>query len=342
MSGPKPDFMDPFDDCSWLPARELLRRLGYEPLPPIALDSFQLPGRLWEFIYAMAGRRFYLHYTDHLGDRELYAWLHEQWLGERVADITPDAEWDCNVCVLDLGNGNERDEEFWLRHYAGPKEREAWALENGRKAVPPHQGLPHDRDRWLPVQPGLPPEGDEEELFPSAEDVEDDPLGLKTVDAEIRAEHEREDAIAIAGGEAGEGWQRPIDQLQRTGAAPIPPAELTDETLTAKLWELLHHLACRGFYVLHTDHLSDRELYTALWKRGLRDDALMPGKRCRTGGWFHDFVGRGSEEDNQVWLRFYATDEDRADHVKDWPNDPMPLREKPPFNRDWRLPKAPF
>lgn len=68
----------------------------------------------------------------------------------------------------------------------------------------------------------------------------------------------------------------------------------------------------------------------------------MPGIRCRTGGWFHDFIGSGSEEDNQVWLRFYATDEDRADHVKDWPNDPMPLREKPPFNRDWRLPKGPF
>ena len=35
-------------------------------------------------------------------------------------------------------------------------------------------------------------------------------------------------------------------------------AELTDDTITAKLWELFHNLACRGFYVQHSDHLSDR------------------------------------------------------------------------------------
>lgn len=94
MSDPKPDLLDPFDDCEWLPARDLFQRLGYEPLPPSALDDFQLPGRLWEFICAMAGRRFYLHYTDHLSDQELYAWLHEHWLGEEVADIPPDAEME--------------------------------------------------------------------------------------------------------------------------------------------------------------------------------------------------------------------------------------------------------
>lgn len=152
----------------------------------------------------------------------------------------------------------------------------------------------------------------------------------------------RDEQRALTGGEGCEGWQRPMDQLQRTGAAPIPPAELTDETLPAKLWELLHHLACRSFYVLHTDHLSDRELYAALWNCGLRDDALMPGKRSRTGGWFHDFIGSGSEEDNQVSLRFYATDDERAEHAQDWPDDPLPPREKPPFNRDWRVPKGPF
>ena len=44
----------------------------------------------------------------------------------------------------------------------------------------------------------------------------------------------------------------------------------------------------------------------------------------------------------QLWLRYYASDEDRAEHVKDWPNDSIPPKEKPPFNRDWRLPKGPF
>ena len=58
MADPNLDLLDPFDDCDWLPARELFRRLGYEPLPPGDLDDFQLAGRLWEFIYALAGRRF--------------------------------------------------------------------------------------------------------------------------------------------------------------------------------------------------------------------------------------------------------------------------------------------
>ena len=127
----------------------------------------------------------------------------------------------------------------------------------------------------------------------------------------------------------------------QTDLTLLPPAELTDETLTAKLWELLHNLACTGFYVLHTDHLSDRELYAELWTRGLCDETLLPGK-IRTGGWYHDFIGSGSEEDIQRSLRYYDTDDERADWARQWPNDIIPPKEKPPFNRDWHLPKGPF
>ena len=44
----------------------------------------------------------------------------------------------------------------------------------------------------------------------------------------------------------------------------------------------------------------------------------------------------------QLWLRFYATDDERAEHMRDWPNDVLPPRTPAPFNRDWRLPKGPF
>ena len=338
------DLRDPFDDCDWLPARDLFRNLGFEPLPPSVLDDFQLRGRLWEFIYAMAGRRFYLHYTDHLDDRELYVWLHDRWFVEQVADIPPEADWNCNVCILDLGNDNDPDEQLWLRLYAGEKERVAWAHENGRDSVPPHEDPLHDRDRWLPGPPGLPPDtGDGKLFFEDDEEDNDgtDPLGLDKVDAEIAGQKEREQPAAITGGEQPEGWQRPINQLQKTGGTLLPPAELTDETLTAKLWELLHNLAIQGFYVSHSDHLNDREVYTELWTHGLRNEALLPGK-CKTGGWFHDFLGSWGEDEMQLWLRYYASDADRAKHGKEWPKDTMPPKEKPPFNRDWRLPKGPF
>jgi hypothetical protein len=44
----------------------------------------------------------------------------------------------------------------------------------------------------------------------------------------------------------------------------------------------------------------------------------------------------------QIWLRFYADDEERAKHQKEWPKDTIPAKEKLAYNRDWRLPKAPF
>ena len=170
---------------------------------------------------------------------------------------------------------------------------------------------------------------------------ESDPLGLNAVDAELSEEKSRDELLAITGGEQPDGWQRPIEKLKQTGQPLLPPAELTDETMTAKLWELLHNLACQGFYVQHTDHLSDRQLYTELWERGLRDEALLPGK-CKTGGWFHDFLGSWGDEDMQIWLRFYASDDQRSRHHQECPKDIIPAKEPRPYNRDWRTPKAPF
>lgn len=44
----------------------------------------------------------------------------------------------------------------------------------------------------------------------------------------------------------------------------------------------------------------------------------------------------------QLWLRYYATDAERAKHAKEYPKDTIPPKEKPISNRDWRLPKGPF
>jgi hypothetical protein len=92
----------------------------------------------------------------------------------------------------------------------------------------------------------------------------------------------------------------------------------------ALLWELLHNLALRGFYVLHTDHLNDGELYNGLWQHGLREPVHLPGRSLR-GGWFHDSLGSWGEDDLRLWLRYYASDEERAKHAADWPKDANPV-----------------
>ena len=267
------DLIDPFDECPWLLARDLFRRLGFEPLPPCAIDDFQLRGRLWEFIYALAARRFYLHNTNLLSDRQVYIWLYDQWLNHEVADIPPKAEWNCHA------NPAEYEPEggtmTWLRYYADEETRNKWSIDFPDDEVPEHEDPPYDRDRWLPEPPIplQPVEFDESEtelLEGESESGDPDPLGLEAVDAQIAAHHDAEELAAITGGEQPEGWQRPIDKLQRTTGTLLPPDELTDETLTAKLWELLHNLACHGFYVQHTNHLSDRQLYAELWRHGLR------------------------------------------------------------------------
>lgn len=352
----EPPFFDPAEDCGECTPREILARHGYTPLPPSALSDCQVAGRLWELLYAAAARRFFFHATNHLSDCELYTLLWEQWLDHPTADIPLEAETNTNWIVSDFGVRGMTSDEIWLRYYAEEEDRVALAPD---EIIPPHEDPPYDRDRHLPTSP-IPLEahsgwlpGDDE---PSEENEsnEPDPLGLAEVDREIAAAKETSypdepaplpslDSALEAQLRAcePENWMPPAEELARKKIPLLPPAELTDETLTPVLWELLHNLSLQGFYVQHTDHFSDRELYAELWGRGLRDPAHLPGRNPR-GGWFHDFLGSWGEEQMQLWLRYYATDDERAKHVRDYPKDIIPPKEKPSSNRDWRLPKGPF
>ena len=354
------EFFDPAEDAEWLTARALFARLGFTPVPPAAVDDQSLPGRLWEVLHALAARRFFLVSTNHLSDRELYVWLHDVWFAEETADCPPEAETNTHT---DLAVACGDDGQTWLRYYADERARAEWAADG--LPLPPHETPPYDRDRFLPVPPFplsahagelpgdvSPEEEAETEGEPDPATGETDPLGLAAVDREIAATREEdgkdeEDGKTDAALEAQlaasepDNWITPAKQLAHENVPLLPPAELTDDTLTARLWELLHNLAWRGFYVLRTDHLSDRELYAELWQRGLREPAALPGRMPR-GGFFYDFLGSGSDEDDAIRLRFYASDEERAEHARDWPKIPLPPREPRPFNRDWRLPKGPF
>lgn len=129
--------------------------------------------------------------------------------------------------------------------------------------------------------------------------------------------------------------------LQNAGFEIPPPNALADDQVGAKLLELIERMASLGAYLLNTNHLSDRDLYQYLYDDGLREEAMLfpenPGY-----AYMIDLTGSGSAEDMQIYLKYYADEDFRARWAKDWPEDPMPIHEDPPFDRDRMLPQSPI
>jgi hypothetical protein len=183
------------------------------------------------------------------------------------------------------------------------------------------------------------------------------------IDQEIRINEMREAAREAAGGEmtewqsadcppevAEQFWRNVLDyetadetchfvQLEEAGIALPPPDELDDTAVTSKLWEVVHALAKRKTFLSDTDHLSDRELYARLWHDVLRETTMnLPAD----SGWTEhiDLVSSGSDEDNEMYLKYYADEDSRRQWQNDWPDDVIPPHVDPPYDRDAHLPKS--
>lgn len=183
------------------------------------------------------------------------------------------------------------------------------------------------------------------------------------VDREIRIEKMKRELDEIAGGKMLSGTFGPVspeieetfleqvlayeraefdtdfNRLVQRGVAMLPAAELDDASLSAELAEVIRELAELHCFLEDTDHLSDRELYEWLWSDGLREEtadmSAMPD-----GAWHTSPIGGCGEEDMAIWLKYYASEEDRQDWHSNFPNDPMPVHEPLPFDRDRHLPKG--
>jgi hypothetical protein len=129
--------------------------------------------------------------------------------------------------------------------------------------------------------------------------------------------------------------------LTNSGLEVRAPNELDDETLTSKLKDIIDRMASLGAYLMHTNHLSDRALYEYLYHDGLREEAVLFPENP-SYAYMIDLTGSGSEEDNQIYLKFYADDKYRREWANDWPEDTVPEHEDPPFDRDRFLPQSPI
>jgi len=134
-------------------------------------------------------------------------------------------------------------------------------------------------------------------------------------------------------------WERapalPISQWFTPELTLPQPEELSDEALHKTLWETIHKLFSRRIVLDFTDHLSDRALYCLI----LRDILPTSEKKVDAPQNYLHWDCSDAGGDNDVWLRYYASEEDRQNWAADFA-DPLPPREEPPFPRD--MPQAPF
>ena len=128
--------------------------------------------------------------------------------------------------------------------------------------------------------------------------------------------------------------------LENSGLEVLPPESLDDDALKIKLKEMIDRMATLGAYVLHTNHLSDRDLYEYLYHEALREETVLFPENP-SYAYMIDLTGSGSEDDNQTYLKYYADEQYRRQWAHDWPDDRMPEHEEPPFDRDRFLPQSP-
>lgn len=136
-------------------------------------------------------------------------------------------------------------------------------------------------------------------------------------------------------------WTTDFLQLQEAGIALPAPDALNDDQVSMKLWEVIDQLARRRVFLNQTDHLSDRELYGLLWSDVLHEDKKdIP--MDESSAYHIDLLTGGSEEDNQLYLKYYADDEERERWRQDYPADAIPDHVDPPYDRDQYLPEATY
>jgi hypothetical protein len=131
--------------------------------------------------------------------------------------------------------------------------------------------------------------------------------------------------------------------LTNSGIEVPAPDQLDDKRLSIKLQEVIYGKAYVGAYLLHTNHLSDRELYEFLSDYLTEKVVLFPENPDYA--YIIDLVGSpesGSAEDIQTYLKYYADEKARVKWGHDWPGDKIPKHEDPPFDRDRFLPQAPL
>lgn len=132
------------------------------------------------------------------------------------------------------------------------------------------------------------------------------------------------------------------DLLARSGIKFPDPTSLTDQQVHDLLWTVIQGLAHWRIYLHHTNHVSDRELYTLLIERVLDEETELVSPDL---GWvceidIYEYGTAAIPDGQQVWLRYYADEFEREEWAEDMSEEEFPPHENPPFDRDRHLPRS--
>jgi len=134
-------------------------------------------------------------------------------------------------------------------------------------------------------------------------------------------------------------WERapmlPIcEWFQPTLELPHPEM-LSDDALRDRLYQTIGRMFEKHIVLDFTDHLTDRQLYCLIY----RDILPSHEKMIRRENNYLHWDCACAEGDPEMWLRYYASEEDRQ-AWQDETGGVLPPMDEPPFRRD--LPRAPL
>ncbi len=134
-------------------------------------------------------------------------------------------------------------------------------------------------------------------------------------------------------------WERaPILPISDWFDPPLDlpcPDLLDNEVLHDLLWETIHAFFSQRIILDFTDHLTDQDLYCLIY----RDILPSYEKKIERAHNYLHWDCANISDDTDIWLRYYASEEDR----QNWTSETggmVPPREEPPYRR--RLPRAPL
>lgn len=121
----------------------------------------------------------------------------------------------------------------------------------------------------------------------------------------------------------------PIAQWFDPALTLVSPQGLSDSQVSAALEEVVEKLFQKQIVLECTDHLTDRELYQLI----ARDILNSREKKVDFPGNVLTWHCVDPEDEQETWLRFYASQDERAMWSEFNPNRPLPPMELPPYPR---------